>query len=277
MGLSCAINRTCAPQMPLPGFLALARQAGATAVELRNDMGGDLDGSLPPASLRMMLDTAGLRCASLNALQRFNDWSAERAEEARRLIGQAAALGAPGIVLCPVVDDSLHWGLGEAHDRICEGLAGLAPLLEGTGVRGLLEPLGMAGSTMKRQMKAVAAVEDAGNWRDFGLCHDTFQFWRCGDTRMFPEHFGMVHVSGIARQGTPPEALAEPDRGLVFPDDRSGVIAQLRQILAAGYRGTVSFEPFDPEVQRDPRLANHLAASIDYVRLTATDPARAAS
>ncbi|WP_172330097.1 TIM barrel protein [Mangrovicoccus sp. HB161399] len=277
MGFAVAVNRTCAPQMSFLDFLALARQAGATAVEIRNDMGGELDGQMPVSAVRAMLDTAGLRCAALNALQRFNDWTPERADEARQLIAQAAALGASGIVLCPVVDASAGWSPAEAHDRLCAGLSGLAPLFEGSGVKGLVEPLGMAGSTMKRQDAAVAAVEDAAGWRNFALCHDTFQYWRCGDDRMFPQHFGMVHVSGIARPDLEPGELDEPDRGLVFPGDRAGTIAQLRQILAAGYRGTVSFEPFDPEVQRDPRLANHLAASIDYVRLTATDPARAAS
>ncbi|WP_171060562.1 TIM barrel protein [Poseidonocella sp. HB161398] len=277
MAFTFALNRTCAPQLPWGEFLALARQTGAAGVEIRNDMGGELGGGVPLAQIRASLDAAGLRCASLNALQRFNDWSPARAAEAQALIAAAQALGAPGIVLCPVVDPALDWSPAEAQARICEGLAALRPLFEGTGVKGLVEPLGMAGSTLKHQLMAVAAVEASGGWRNFALCHDTFQFWRCGDTQMFPEHFGMVHVSGISRAGPAPEALSEPDRGLIFPGDRAGNVAQLRRILAAGYEGAVSFEPFAEEVQRDPRLASHLAASIDYVRLTVPDPALAAS
>ena len=68
------------------------------------------------------------------------------------------------------------------------------------------------------------------------------------------DHIGLVHISGIARNDLAPDALTEPDRGLIFIDDRVGNIAQLRLLLAAGYSGFVSVEPFSPHVQNDPDL-----------------------
>lgn len=266
MTLRFALNRTCAPQLALPDFIALARAVGVQAVEIRNDIAGrEFADGTPPAEIRARLDGAGLRVASVNALQRFNDWTPERDTEARALVATAAALGAPGLVLCPVHTEDHGWTEAEAERNLREGLARLAPILRDHGVTGYVEPLGMRGSTMKRQAMAVAAVGDIDGWDAYALCYDTFQFFRCGDDRLFPERIGLAHMSGIARTDLPPGDLTEPDRGLIFVDDRVGNIAQLRALKAAGYAGYVSMEPFSPAVQTDPTLAAQLRASLDYV------------
>ncbi len=266
MPLRFAINRICAPQLPLTDFIALARAAGVSAVEIRNDIAGrEFADGTPAAEVRDRLDEAGLAVASVNALQRFNDWSVERQAEAEAIVAYAAALGAPGVVLCPRHDEGHGWTGPEAERKLREGLARLRPILLDHGVTGYVEPLGMRGSTMKRQDTAASAVSDIDGWDAFQLCHDTFQFFRCGDDRLLPGRIGLVHVSGIARTDLAPDALTEPDRGLIFPGDRVGNLAQLQRLIAAGYDGYVSMEPFDPGVQRDPALARHLRASLDHV------------
>ncbi|WP_417280273.1 TIM barrel protein [Celeribacter sp.] len=262
-----SLNRTCAPQMSLPEFLRLAHGVGVDAIELRNDMGGELS-DMPHDELRDLLDRAQTRVSSVNALQRFNDMTPARLAEARELASLARAFGAVGVVLCPLIDPDIGWGDTERATRLRDSLSALRPVFAGSGVMGLVEPLGMHGSTMKIQSEAVEAIEDIDGWDAFRLCHDTFQFYRCGDTRMFPEHFGMVHISGIARPDLSPAELDEPDRGLVFAGDRAGNVAQLNKIVAAGYRGPISMEPFDPEIQSDPALSARLAASFDYIRAT---------
>lgn len=265
MTLRFAMNRTCAPGKSLADFIDLARHAGVSAVEIRNDIKGrEFADGTPAAEVRTRLDAAGLAVASVNALQRFNDWSADRAAEARHLVAYAQALGAPGLVLCPVHTPE-SWTEAEAQARLRDGLRQLAPILRDHGVTGYVEPLGMRHSTMKRQAMAVAAVSDIDGWDCYQLCYDTFQFFRCGDDRLFPEHIGLAHISGIRRADLPPAELSEPDRGLVFPDDRVGNIGQLQALKAAGYGGFISIEPFDPAVQQDPDLAQHLRASLDYV------------
>ena len=265
MTLKFAMNRTCAPDLSLDDFLALAQRVGVAAVEIRNDIDSrEFADGTPAAELRGKIEAAGLAIASVNALQRFNDWTAERDVEAQSIVAYAADLGAPGVVLCPVHTPE-DWDPARAMARLVKGLRQLAPILRDHGVLGYVEPLGMPYSTMKRQDMAVAAIEAAGGLDCYQLCYDTFQYFRCGDDRLFPQHIGLAHISGISRPDLAPGALTEPDRGLIFPDDRVGNVRQLKALNATGYQGFVSMEPFSPEVQRDPDLAVRLRASLEYL------------
>lgn len=261
-----SINRMCSPQMTLAQFIALAQTVGVEAVEVRNDIAGrEFADGMDAASLRKALLDAGLKLASINALQRFNDWSDSCAEEALELIRYAATLGAPGIVMCPVIEADHGWSEAELEQKLRQSLRMLRPMLLDHGVTGFVEPLGMQDSTMKLQKTAVTAVSDVDGWDAFRICHDTFQFYRCGDAQMFPEHIGLVHISGIARSDLPPHELTEPDRGFVLDGDRAGNVEQLRALIEGGYQGYVSVELFNLDVQQDPEIAVHLKASIDHV------------
>lgn len=266
MPLRLALNRTCAPHLPLQDFIALAVSSGVQAVEIRNDIAGrEFADGTPAAEVRARLGDAGLTVASVNALQRFNDWTPDRAREAEALARYAAALEAPGIVLCPVHNADHGWSEAEAERNLRDGLRRLRPILQAHGVTGYVEPLGMAGSTMTRQGMAVTAIGDIDGWDCYRLCHDTFQFFRCGDRQLFAQHVGLAHMSGITRADLGPGALTEPDRGLVFENDRVGNIAQLNALCAAGFDGVISMEPFSPEVQADPALGALLRRSLAYV------------
>lgn len=265
MSLRFALNRTCAPQLSLADFIALAQGAGVQAVEIRGDIEGrEFADGTTAAEVRARLDDAGLAAASVNALQRFNDWSDERAREAKAMIAYTAALGAPGLVLCPAHTPQ-NWDAARAGSQLREGLRQLAPILRDHGVTGYVEPLGMRHSTLTRQDMAATAIAEVEGWDCFALCYDTFQFFRCGDDALVPGRIGLAHISGISRPDLAPQDLTEPDRGLVFAGDRVGNIAQLRSLIAAGYSGYISLEPFDPGVQGDPDLPRKLRASLDHV------------
>ncbi len=266
MTMRFAMNRTCTPQASLADFIRLATDAGVGAVEIRNDIEGqEFANGMEASDLRHRLSDAGLAVASVNALQRFNEWTAEREAEAIGLVRYTAALGAPGLVLCPLHNADHGWSDAEAEANLRDGLRKLRPILLDHGVKGYVEPLGMSGSTMKQQAMAVAAVEDVGGWDAYQLCHDTFQFYRCGDRKLFPDHIGLAHMSGIARTDLAPQALTEPDRGFVFEGDQVGNIAQLQALKAAGYAGFVSMEPFSPATQQDPHILTRLRESLDLV------------
>ena len=265
MSVTFALNRTCAPHLPLAEFIALAQKVGVQAVEIRNDIEGqEFANAMAASELKARLADAGLTLASVNALQRFNDWTPARADEARALIAYAAAIGAPGVVLCPahLPGDDAH---ADAHLRLCEGLTALKPIFADAGIIGYIEPLGMRHSSMNRQAQAVAALDDIGGGDHFQLCYDTFQHFRASDDALLPDRIGLVHISGIARPDLAPSELTEPDRGFVFLGDRVGNIARLRAVVDAGYRGFVSMEPFSAETQNDPQIAERLRASLDYV------------
>jgi 2-keto-myo-inositol isomerase len=266
MPIQYALNRTCAPQLSLPEFITLATSVGVHAVEIRNDIEGqEFANGTPAPELRARLSAAGLRVASVNALQRFNEWTPNRAAEAEVIVTYAASLGAPGVVLCPVHTEDHGWTEAEAERNLRDGLRALRPILLHHGITGYVEPLGMKGSTMKRQDMAVAAVTDIDGWDAYALCYDTFQYFRCGDTQLFPERIGLAHMSGVARPDLTPAGLTEPDRGLIFADDRVGNISQLQSLVSKGYSGFVSMEPFSPAVQNDLDLIRHLRASLEYV------------
>jgi 2-keto-myo-inositol isomerase len=52
---------------------------------------------------------------------------------------------------------------------------------------------------------------------------------------------------------------------LVDAQDRLGNIPQIRTLVAAGYTGPFSFEPFSEEVQAIADPAPALKASMDYI------------
>lgn len=84
MPIRLALNRTCPPQLSLADFIALARQTGVKAVEIRNDIEGqEFHDGTPAAEVKARLDEAGLAVASVNALQRFNEWSPHPRERGR--------------------------------------------------------------------------------------------------------------------------------------------------------------------------------------------------
>ena len=272
MTIAFAMNRTCAPHLSLPAFLQLVTDAGVGAIEIRNDIEGQefLDGT-EPARILDLLQSANIKIASVNALQRFNEWSPQRETEAKFLMGYAAKLGAPGVVLCPVHNADHGWSEAEAENNLRNGLKQLRPILIDLGVKGYVEPLGMAGSTMKKQSMAVAAITDTDGWDAYELCYDTFQFFRCGDTELFPERIGLAHMSGITRPDLTPKELTEPDRVLVEAVDRVDNLRQLRRLKEAGYRGYVSMEPFNSNIQHSPQLVNELRRSFARVESALAD------
>lgn len=267
MTIAFAMNRTCAPQYSLPAFIDLVSAAGIGAVEIRNDIPERefMDGT-PPEKVLSALKAANIRVASVNALQRFNEWTTEREAEAKSLMGYAAKLGAPGVVLCPVHNPDHGWSESEAEKNLRHGLKHLRPILQELGVKGYVEPLGMGGSTMKKQRMAVAAVSDIDGWDVYELCYDTFQYFRCGDDKLYPERIGFTHISGITRQDLAPGQLTEPDRGLIEATDRVDNIGQIKRLMQTGYKGFISMEPFSPDVQQSKDLLPNLKAS--FARLT---------
>ena len=74
-----------------------------------------------------------------------------------------------------------------------------------------------------------------------------------------------MHVSGVDDPALAAAEMRDADRGLVTAEDRIGNIAQIQALLAGGYAGHLSFEPFAPAVAR---LAGReaLRRSMDLIR-----------
>jgi 2-keto-myo-inositol isomerase len=261
-----AINHMTAPRMSAAELFACAVALRCRAVEIRNDLPGTAiaDGS-DPAVIRRAAAAHGVRILSINALQRFNEWSDGRADEARRLARTARDCGAEALVLCPVNDVSFRPADNQRIAGLHRALTELAPILAGEGLKGLVEPLGFPESSLRLKREAIEAIDATGTAATFKLVHDTFHHAVAGEAELFPERTGLVHISGVEDQSRQIGLMRDPDRVLVGPRDRLDNAGQMRRLDTGGYAGFFSFEPFAESVHRLADPADAIRASMEYL------------
>lgn len=270
--LRYALNHMIAPAMPLPAFFDLAASLGIEAVEIRNDMAGNaiLDGT-PAGEIRRIAEDRRIRIISINALQRFNEWTPERAKEAAGLIAYARECGAEALVLVPVNDGSGKVD-GERQSNLRTALSALKPMLKDAGVTGLVEPLGFEICSLRSKSEAVEAISDIEG--PFKLVHDTFHHHLAhhspadpfaDESGIFPALTGLVHISGVSDPDVAVGEMRDPHRILVDARDRLQNAGQISALLKGGYQGYFSFEPFAPSVHALADPAAALRASMAHL------------
>ncbi|WP_378949130.1 TIM barrel protein [Mesorhizobium sp. ANAO-SY3R2] len=264
--LNFALNHMAAPTLSPGDFFALSRKLGVRDVEIRNDLAGNaiVDGT-PAAVVRALAVENGISIASINALQRFNEWNDARQAEAVELADYARDVGARALVLVPVNDGSGQ-GDGERQRNLRTALSALKPILSDRGITGLVEPLGFEICSLRSKREAVEAITAIDGTATFRMVHDTFHHHLAGESELFPEMTGMVHISGVDDPALRVSDMRDPHRVLVDAGDRLDNVGQIRALVAGGYAGPLSFEPFAPDVHglADPVVA--LAASMDFIR-----------
>ncbi|MGV8937849.1 MAG: TIM barrel protein [Allorhizobium sp.] len=263
-----ALNHMTAPKLTVPEFFKLARSLGLTAVEIRNDLEGNamLDGTAPD-EIRREAEAAGIEIVSINALQRFNEWTMTRKAEAEALIAYAHDCGARALVLVPTNDGSGQVE-GERQEGLKMALAALKPLLQEAGVIGLIEPLGFTVCSLRSKREAAEAIAAVGGEGVFKLVHDTFHHHLAGEPDLFPAMTGLVHISGVNDPDVTVADMLDSHRVLVDGDDRIDNAGQIRALIAAGYEGPFSFEPFADSVHASSDQKAAVAASIKYLVAT---------
>jgi len=251
-----SLNHMVAPRLDHAKFFDLARKLGVTDVEIRNDLPGvALADGTPAAEVGKEAKARGLNVLTINALQRFNLWDDARAKEAEFMIAQCAESGTQALVLCPVNDVAYTPSASERRAELVKALNGLKPMLSAAGVRGFVEPLGFPECSLRYKEEAVEAIEAVGGGDVFRIVHDTFHHFVAGEIKTFPRMTGLVHVSGVIDPAATAATMRDPHRVLIDASDRIGNVEQLRALLAGGYAGPASFEPFAASV--------HASASIE--------------
>lgn len=263
-----ALNHMVAPRLPLPAFIETAKALGIDRIEIRNDLDGNaiLDGT-PPETVRRLAADAGIEIISINALQRFNEWTPARAKEAEELAAYAAACGAKALVLVPVNDGSGKLE-GERQGNLRIALKGLMPILERHGIIGLVEPLGFQICSLRSKREAAAAIAAIGGEGRFKLVHDTFHHVLAGEPDLLADRTGLVHISGVEDQAVSIDDMRDPHRVMVGGKDRLDNIGQIRALIAAGYDGPFSFEPFAAGVHAHAAPASMIRESMDHITRT---------
>src|SRR5689334_14852216 len=244
-----ALNHITSPRLRLAAFLRLAGELGVHAVEIRNDLRGvEIADGTPAAEVRGLAEAAGVEILSINALQRFNEWGPAREREAVALAAYAGDCGVKALVMCPVNSRDDTRGAMQRVDDLRHSLAALTPILADHGILGLVEPLGFPESSLRLRRVAVEAIDAVGGGTVFRLVHDTFHHFLAGETELFPDRTGLVHVSGVEDRSLPRDAIRDEHRVLVGPGDLLDNVGQVEALLAGGYRGPFSFEPFAESV-----------------------------
>ena len=167
--------------------------------------------------------------------------------------------------MCPVNDTSFAPATSERLAGLCESLAGLAPILTDHGLIGLVEPLGFAECSLRFKAEAVAAIDAVGAADRFALVHDTFHHYVADEKEFFPKRTGLVHISGVEDPAQTAATMRDPHRVLVASSDMIGNAGQIKTLIAGGYAGAFSFEPFATSVHADANITRSLASSRDYL------------
>ncbi len=259
-----ALNHMTAAKMGYRALLDLAAGLGCVGVEVRNDLPQPLFDGMDPAAAGDLARAKGLRLLAVAEVKRFNDWSDTKGSEALALMKIAQAAGAEAVSLIPR-NDNLGMGNGERQAALRVALKALMPMLEDHGLIGMVEPLGFEICALRHKAEAVEAITAVGGAGRFKLVHDTFHHTLAHGGAFFPEHTGIVHISGVSDQVVTIARMTDAHRVLVDRADRLDNVEQLRTLAAAGYAGPVSFEAFATSVHdlADPRSA--LLASMTYL------------
>ncbi|CAH2394245.1 Xylose isomerase domain protein TIM barrel [Mesorhizobium metallidurans STM 2683] len=252
-----ALEDMAAPSVDVSAIFAVARDQGLTDVQIRDHhFSNPVTHAISAAQVRSAATEAGVTITSMNALQRFDDWTPTRRAEANKLADYAAACGAKTVVLVPVNHGS-RASTGERHDSLRFALNALKPILQSRGLVGLIEPLGFRTCSLRSKKEAADAIAAVDGQSVFRLMHDTFHHTLAGETSLFGELTGLVHISGV----NDPTFWIYPDCFLGGSDNGS----QIQALLDDGYAGPFSFELVE-EVRTLDELAGALAASIDFVQ-----------
>ena len=259
-----ALNHMTVARMGYVQLLDTAAALGCIGVEVRNDLPQPLFDGKAPAEAGAMARAKGLRILAVAEVKRFNDWSDDKAAEALALMKIAQASGAEAVSLIPR-NDNLGMGNGERQASLRVALKALKPMLEDHGLTGMVEPLGFEICALRYKSEAVEAIEATGGKGRFKLVHDTFHHTLAQDGAFFPDHTGIVHISGVTDQRVTLAQMTDAHRILVDAADRLGNIEQIATLARMGWTGPVSFEAFAPGVHASTTPRADLSASIQFI------------
>ena len=81
-----------------------------------------------------------------------------------------------------------------------EALRGLKPILLENGLKGFVEPLGFAISSLRSKREAIDAIDAIGGEDVFLLVHDSFHHRLGGEGALFPQRTGLCAYLGRDRR-----------------------------------------------------------------------------
>jgi 2-keto-myo-inositol isomerase len=257
-----ALNRIVYPGVGMEEFFAITAELGLGKVELRNDLpGGKIIDDLTPEQVRKLAAQHRIQILTINALQKFNLPSnlQKATKELKALIELARSIGCRAIVLCPNNDTADARTAEQSLRDTVAALKAFRSRFEASGILGYVEPLGFPESSLRSVLSASQAIKEAGG-DCYRMVFDTFHHYLGPDTasdietKLDVSLVGLVHASGVEAK-LDKGAMKDGHRVLVTAGDRMGNVEQIARLIARGYAGDVSLEPFSEQVQRLDRTA----------------------
>lgn len=262
-----AINHMTAAEASFEALLSTAVECGCTGIELRNDLSTELFDGLDPESAAEMVSANGLKIFALAEVKPFNRLTAQTIADTELLSSIAQRCGSQAIALIPA-NDGANGGRNEESRRKQElklALLELIPILEHHGVMGFVEPLGFDTASLRSKREVVEVIEELNAQDRVKLVHDTFHHYLAREPEFYPEHTGMVHISGVTDPNLSVNQMQDSHRVLVNSEDRLHNTAQLAALADGGYTGPVSVEAFATEVHQIKNLAESLRGSFQFI------------
>ncbi len=260
-----SLNHMVAPRLGYNAFFDLALSLGVNAVEIRNDIPTALMGNKNAKLIGKLATDKGITIINVNALQRWNQWNKAKSDEAKKLAEYTALTGAKNLILVPTNDTKFKPSHDARLDGIREALSALKNILKDHGLIGCVEPLGFVECSLRLKAEALAAIDDVGGAKRFKVTHDTFHHFVAGEKEYFGALTGLIHVSGVTDKKHKASTMRDPQRVLLDAHDMIDNRGQVKKLMAGGYKGYVSFEPFSAEVHKSKMIARELARSMDYL------------
>ena len=248
-----ALNHMTTPQLAFADFVALSSRLGCVGIEARNDIARPLFDGMSAADAGKLVSDSGLRLVGLSQVYPFNTWDAEREAAVRSLIDMAKQAGAETISLIPR-NDGTGLADGERQQNVRVAMKAILPMLQDADIVALVEPLGFLRSSLRSKAELVDVIADLDCAAQFKLVHDTFHHTLADGGPIFPEHTGIVHISGVVDPSLAVDQMEDEHRVLIDQNDRLGNIDQIQALIEAGYNGLISYECFSPETHamKDP-------------------------
>ena len=207
----------------------------------------------------------GLRFIGLSQVYPFNDWDDSRRSSVARLIETAYEAGAETISLIPRVDKR-EGSDAERAMTLRMTLEQILPMLQGTEIVALIEPIGFSTSSVRTQREATEVIQSIEADGRLAIIHDTFQHALAKDEDIMIPQIRLVHISGVKGGEKGLTEAQDGQRGLIDEHDKSNACNEIRALLNLGYGGPFSFECTSPLIQRLQDLPTKITESIAFVR-----------
>ena len=260
-----ALNHMVAPQLGYSEFFDLALRLGVSAVEIRNDIPTSQTGNKNAKMIGKLAKDKGIAIINVNALQRWDQWNKAKSDEAKKLTEYTALTGAKNLILVPTNDKKFHPSDEARLEGIRVALFALKDILKDHGLIGCVEPLGYDECSLRLKAEALALIDAVGGAKRFKITHDTFHHYVSGEKDIFGARTGLIHVSGMTDKKYKRDTMCDVHRELVDARDMIDNRGQVKRLIADGYKGYVSFEPFAAYVHKSKQIARDLARSMDYL------------